>query len=206
LHLALPVAILLASVGLSLPKQVFFEARGLASVAAHPSPSPAPVVVEEPAPSPPPPSARVVAAAPRAAAPASNRAGAPQPVGEIRIPKIGLVHPIYEGIDIKIIDRGPGHWPYTAMPGQVGNTVWPGHRVTHTHPFLRIGELVPGDEVIFQTADGTFTYLVTKTEFVYPKDTWVADQTSYPSMTILACHPPHSAKQRIVVRGRLQGY
>ena len=35
----------------------------------------------------------------------------------------------------------PG-WPGSAVPGQLGNAVFAGHRVTHTHPFLRINELV----------------------------------------------------------------
>ena len=124
-------------------------------------------------------------------------------VGTINIPKIGLVHPIYEGITLTVIDHGPGHWPGTAMPGHRGNVVFPGHRVTHTHPFLNLDRIAPGDPVIFQTPDGTFTYQVTSIQIVKPTDLWVIDQTPDPTMTLIACHPKHSAAQRIVVKGKL---
>jgi sortase A len=124
-------------------------------------------------------------------------------IGTITIPKIGLVHPIYEGITLTVIDHGPGHWPGSALPGHRGNTVFPGHRVTHTHPFLNLDQLAPGDAVIFRTGDGTFTYQVTSIQIVKPTDMWVTDPTPTPTMTLIACHPKHSAAQRIVVKGKL---
>jgi sortase A len=124
-------------------------------------------------------------------------------IGTITIPKIGLVHPIFEGITLTVIDHGPGHWPGSAMPGHRGNTVFPGHRVTHTHPFLNLDQLSPGDAVIFRTADGTFTYQVTSIQIVKPTDMWVTDPTPTPTFTLIACHPKHSAAQRIVVKGKL---
>ncbi|HEX5615902.1 MAG TPA: sortase, partial [Acidimicrobiia bacterium] len=57
------------------------------------------------------------------------------PVGSVVIPKIGLDHTVYEGIWLTVIDEGPGHWPGSAMPGERGNTVFPGHRVTNSRPF-----------------------------------------------------------------------
>jgi sortase A len=126
-------------------------------------------------------------------------------VGEIQIPRIGLVHPIYEGVSLTVVDHGPGHWPGSALPGQVGNTVFAGHRVTHSHPFRNVDQLVPGDEVIFKTADGEFHYKVTKTEIVNAKDTWIVTPTPDATMTLFACHPPGSAKQRIVIRGQYLG-
>jgi len=124
-------------------------------------------------------------------------------IGEIRIPKIGLVHPIFEGVTLTVIDHGPSHWPGSAVPGQLGNAVFAGHRVTHTHPFLRINELVPGDEIIFKMANGTFTYKVTGHEVVTPKDVHIVDPTPDATLTLFACHPPHFATQRYVVRGVL---
>ena len=56
-------------------------------------------------------------------------------IGMIEIPKIGLYHRVMHGISLRNIDLGPSHWPGTAMPGELGNTVFAGHRVTHTHPF-----------------------------------------------------------------------
>jgi sortase A len=127
---------------------------------------------------------------------------APQ-IGRIEIPKINLDHPIFEGVDETVIHWGPGHWPGSAMPGKVGNSVFAGHRVTHTRPFYDIDLLVPGDQIIVHTADGTFTYRVTGHQIVSAKDTWIVNPTATATITIFACHPKHSAAQRYVVRGDL---
>ena len=143
-------------------------------------------------------------ALPRAArpvrAPADSYAPeAIQEIGAIEIPKIGLYHRVMEGISLRNIDLGPSHWPGTAMPGDVGNTVFAGHRVTHTHPFLRINELTPGDLVIFHINGVKSTYNVTGSEVVYPDNLSIVNQTDTATGTLFACHPPHSAKQRYVV-------
>ena len=123
--------------------------------------------------------------------------------GMIVIPKINLVHPIFEGIDESTIHWGPGHWPGSALPGQRGNTVFAGHRVTHTRPFLDIDRLEPGDRIVFHLATGTYTYEVTDHLVVDPADVWIANPTPDPTVTIFGCHPKHSAAHRYVVRGKL---
>ncbi|HEX3393207.1 MAG TPA: class E sortase [Acidimicrobiales bacterium] len=131
---------------------------------------------------------------------------APEPVvrlGTIEIPKIGLTHALFDGVTLHNIDQGPSHWPGSAMPGQLGNVVIAGHRVTHDHPFERIAELVAGDQVIF-TLNGVRTiYRVTGHQVVKPSDTWIADQTRAFTATLYACHPPGSADQRFVVKMEL---
>jgi sortase A len=125
------------------------------------------------------------------------------PTGTIAIPKIGLVHQTFEGVEETEIHWGPGHWPGTARPGQPGNTVFAGHRVTHTRPFYDIDLLMPGDEITVRTGDGTFTYKVTGHEIVTPKALWIVDQTPNATITIFACTPKGSARHRYVVRGEL---
>ena len=120
-------------------------------------------------------------------------------LGTIEIPKIGVSKTLLEGISLNTLDVGPGHWPGTAMPGQPGNAVIAGHRTSHDKPFRNIDQLVPGDEVIFTTADGTFVYQVTGTTIVAPDAMYIIDQTAEPTATLFACHPPGSTKQRIVV-------
>ncbi len=58
-------------------------------------------------------------------------------LGTLSLPSIGVTAPLGEGVTLTAVDRGPGHWPGTAMPGQVGNVVVAGHRVTHTPAVLR---------------------------------------------------------------------
>jgi sortase A len=121
-------------------------------------------------------------------------------IGTIEIPKIGLVHPIFEGNTLTQIDHGPSHWPGTAMPGQRGNAVFAGHRVTHTHPFRNIDQLQPGDLVYFTVGGVRWTYRVTGHQVVTPKDTWIVAQTPDATATLFGCHPPGSARYRYVVR------
>jgi sortase A len=134
------------------------------------------------------------------AVPADPRA--PEPVielGSIEIPKIGVVKSMFEGITLTTLDLGPGHWPGTAMPGQLGNVVIAGHRVSHDKPFRHLEQLEAGDDVILTTADGRFVYKVTSTEVVGPEALWIVDQTPEYTATLFACHPPGSTRQRIVV-------
>jgi len=129
---------------------------------------------------------------------------APSPIiqiGTIEIPKIQLLHPVFEGITLTVIDHGPGHWPGSALPCQRGNAVFPGHRVTHTHPFLNLDLLSPGDQIIFHMPGKDCVYRVTGTQIVAPTALYVTDPT--PTVTLIACHPKHSAAERIVVKGVL---
>jgi sortase A len=124
-------------------------------------------------------------------------------IGVIGIPKIHLLHPIFEGVWLTVVDHGPGHWPGSAMPGQIGNSVFAGHRVTHTHPFLDLDQMAIGDQVIFDMPDGVYTYSVTSVTIVQPEDLGITTPTRTPTITLFACNPKHSAAQRIVVKGRL---
>jgi len=124
-------------------------------------------------------------------------------IGTMMIPKINLVHPIFEGVWLTVVDHGPGHWPNSAMPGRRGNSVFAGHRVTHTAPFYDMDLLAPGDKVIFEMPYGTFTYSLTALKIVGPDALDIVTQTQTPTITLFACHPKHSAAQRIVVTGKL---
>jgi sortase A len=157
------------------------------------------------------PSAAPATAPPAPVAPPKDEY-APEPVlqiGSIEIPKIGLTHPVFHGITMRNIDKGPSHWPGSALPGEVGNTVFAGHRVTKTHPFRNIHQLVPGDEVFFTVDPAAFgasgvpvrtRYVVTGHEVVPPTALRIADPTPTPTGTLFACHPPGSARYRYVVK------
>lgn len=119
--------------------------------------------------------------------------------GQLEIPKIGLSQPFFEGVTLTAINRGPSHWPGTAMPGEIGNVVIAGHRTTYTRPFWALNELVPGDELIFTMNDGErFVYELVEIEIVSPTDIHIIDQTHGRTATLFGCHPRGSARQRIV--------
>jgi sortase A len=138
-------------------------------------------------------------------APVDPRAPTPEIVhGTLSLPTIGVAQPLGEGVTLTAIDRGPSHWPGTAMPGQAGNVVVAGHRVTHSRPFYDLDRLAVGDPLVFTMHDGTtWTYVLAATEIVGSDAMYIVDQTSEPTATLFACHPKGSAAQRIVAHFRL---
>ena len=135
-------------------------------------------------------------------APAPADGAPPEPrleLGTIEIPRIGVSQTLFEGIGLSTLDLGPGHWPGSAMPGQLGNVVVGGHRTSHLRPFRHLEQLQPGDEVIFATAAGRFVYTVEGTEVVTPDTMRIIDQTNARTATLFACEPPHSTTYRMVV-------
>lgn len=128
-----------------------------------------------------------------------------QTVGSIAIPAIGVDESLHVGMTLTAINRGPSMWPGTALPGQVGNLVVAGHRTTYGGPFRSLDQLVPGDHVVFTTDEGTFTYEVDGTLIVDPEAVEIANQSNDHRATLFACHPPGSARQRIVVTLQLLG-
>ena len=134
--------------------------------------------------------------------------GAPDPgleLGTIEIPKIGIKHSLWEGVSEPTLDRGPGHWPGTAMPGELGNVVIGGHRVSHDRPFRDIDQLVPGDEIVLTFGGVPHSYLVTGAQVVAPSDVWVINQSMAHTATLFACHPPGSTRERYIVFAKLAG-
>ena len=131
---------------------------------------------------------------------------APEPevvIGRIVIPRLGLDAPLNQGVTLHNIDNGPSHWPGSAMPGEIGNVVVAGHRVTNTRPFRHIDDLRPGDEIRFEVGGVWTTYRVRAHEVVTPDQMRIAAPTDTPVVTLFACHPPGSAKYRYVVVGDL---
>ena len=108
--------------------------------------------------------------------------------GHLEIPAIGLDEVIREGVDLSVIDRGVAHWSGTADPGGIGNMVLAGHRTIHSVSGM-------GGRIA--------TYRVVETLIVTPSDMWIVDPTDTPTLTMFACHPKRSARQRIVVRAEL---
>ncbi len=111
-------------------------------------------------------------------------------------------------VTVPDLQRGPGHYPSTAMPGEDGNFAVAGHRVTYGRPFYHLDEIRPGDEVHVWDRDGAkHVYEVTGTEIVSPHDGWVlgADPqgTGNPTLTLTTCHPRFSQRERLIMFAEL---
>jgi sortase A len=125
------------------------------------------------------------------------------PVGQMRIPKIGVNLIFVQGTARDDLSKGPGHYPATPMPGQLGNAAIAGHRTTHGKPFYNLNELAAGDSIIIRTTYGTFTYRVTQQLIVRPTDVSVVAPTRDAELTLTTCNPRFSARERMVVHAKL---
>ncbi len=127
-------------------------------------------------------------------------------VARLEIPRMGLNRIVVEGATADALTKGPGHFPETPLPGQLGNAAIAGHRTTHLAPFFDIDKLQPGDEIIVTTLNGRYVYHVTGTEIVAPEDYAAVIPTTdvtKATLTLVSCTPRYSAKNRIVVRSEL---
>lgn len=126
------------------------------------------------------------------------------PISRLLIPSIGVDEVVRSGVAMPVIDQGPAHWMGTEEPGGPGNVVIAGHRTTHSAPFRNLDRLEAGDPVLLTNADGFISvYLVRDTFIVTPDDVWITYELGSPLLTMFACHPKGSARQRIVVQADL---
>lgn len=134
----------------------------------------------------------------------------------LRIPAFGedFEVPILSGIDEDTLSRGIGHFSNTAQPGELGNFSIAGHRVTHGQPFAKALELKTGDQVIVETRDAIYTYVLDtppKDLTVKSNETWVTDpvpgtngqKPSKAALTIVTCEDLFHSPDRSIGFGHL---
>ncbi|MFJ9549999.1 class E sortase [Streptomyces erythrochromogenes] len=138
----------------------------------------------------------------------------------LRIPRLGLVVPVAQGIDKRaVLDKGyVGQYPGTAGPGAQGNFALAGHRNTHGEPFRYVNRLRAGDELIVDVRGRRYTYVVGRIlSETTERDTGViapvprsvvkpehgySEPGSY--ITLTTCTPEYSSKYRLVIWGTLR--
>jgi sortase A len=125
------------------------------------------------------------------------------PIGEIRIPAIGIDQVIIAGTQTQDLRKGPGHYFNTPLPGQSGNAGVAGHRTTYGHPFYNLNVLKVGDPIVFTTAQGVFVYDTTGSQVVSPSDGSILAQKPGAWVTLTTCNPRFSASSRLVVTAKL---
>jgi sortase A len=126
-------------------------------------------------------------------------------IGRIVIPRIGARFEVVEGTDSTSLEKGPGHYPDTALPGLGQTVAVAGHRTTYLAPFRHIDALRPGNEIVVTMPYGRFTYVVQYRRIVTPTALWVTRDVGYDRLVLSACNPLFSAAQRIIVFARLRG-
>lgn len=126
-------------------------------------------------------------------------------VAMLRIPRIGVEKAVVEGVGVDDLQKGPGHYPDTPLPGQPGNAGIAGHRTTYGAPFFELDQLEVGDEILVRTLQGEFRYEVDRTLVVRPDQVEVLDPTEEARLTLTTCNPRFSAAQRLIVSAVLTG-
>ncbi len=120
-------------------------------------------------------------------------------IGRIDIPSIDADYVVVEGTGTDDLQKGPGHYPETALPGQGRSIGIAGHRTTYGAPFNMIDGIDVGDEITVEMPYGKFTYRVTDTKIVDPSAVEIVDDVGRERLILTACHPLYSAAQRYAV-------
>ena len=135
-----------------------------------------------------------------------------KPLAELTIPRLSGSWIVVQGVSLDDLALGPGHYPGTAMPGQVGNFAVAGHRATHDQPFAYLDQVRVGDRLIVKTATRTFVYRVTRTFLTVPTAVTVLDPVpGHPGVTatqrritLTTCNPRWGHTGRLIVYGLLE--
>ena len=97
------------------------------------------------------------------------------------------------------LNGGPAWWPVTGRPGGGDTIAIAGHRTTHTHPFLNLDRLEPGDAIYLRWHGVVHRYVMSGRRIVSHKQRHIGDARGHELLLLTACTPKGSAEQRIVV-------
>jgi LPXTG-site transpeptidase (sortase) family protein len=141
----------------------------------------------------------------------------PQPLGpppghaiaRLYLPSIGKFWVVVEGVALADIRWAPGHYPTSAMPGEVGNFAVAGHRNPAT--FWDLDRVAAGDVVVVETRETWYVYQVTRNHIVTPDAVEVVApvpgqpgvEPSEAMLTLTTCNPKWDNYQRLVVHATL---
>ena len=83
-------------------------------------------------------------------------------MAKLYVPAFGpdFAFTVLEGTDPGTLEAGPGHYPGTASPGELGNFAVAGHRVGKGSPFNSVDQLSSCDAIVVETADHWYVYRV----------------------------------------------
>lgn len=144
---------------------------------------------------------------PSAAGPAKPVAG--KPIAGLYIPKLGKNWVVVEGVSQKDIRYAPGHYPKSALPGQIGNFAVAGHRNQAT--FWRLDELHEGDIIVAESKTDWYVYRVSQTRIVKPTQVEVVApvpgrpgvKPTKAMLTLTTCNPKFDNYQRLIIHAEL---
>ena len=130
----------------------------------------------------------------------------------LSIPKLKITDAIVSlgSMDLK---KSLIHYPQTALPGQLGNTVVFGHSVlpqffsskNYLTIFSTLYKLEQGDEIILRYDKSTYKYIIEEMYEVKPTDLSVLEQHyDNKTLTLITCSPPGTYLRRLIVKAVIE--
>ena len=124
----------------------------------------------------------------------------PATLAILRIPRLDLEVPVYDGTADAVLDLAAGRIEETALPGTVGNVGIAAHRDGY---FRVLKDIKAGDALVLETPVATEQYRVESIKITTPEDVSVIDPTPGRAVTLVGCYPFYhvgAAPQRFIVR------
>ena len=125
---------------------------------------------------------------------------APPTLAILRIPRLELEVPVYDGTTDAVLDMAAGRIEGTALPGTVGNVGIAAHRDGY---FRILKDIKEGDALVLDTPVALEQYRVEWIRITTPDDVSVIDPTPDRAVTLVGCYPFYhrgSAPKRFIVR------
>ncbi len=104
---------------------------------------------------------------------------------------------------------GVGHYPNTALPGEIGNVFITGHSSNYpwaggnyNYVFASLDKLKDGDQIIIYFNNRKFIYEVYDKIVVSPNERSVLAQTNTSILSLMTCTPAGTDISRLVVKAR----
>jgi sortase A len=126
------------------------------------------------------------------------------PEAVIRIGSVGLEVPVFPGTTEANMTRGAGRIVGSPRFGEPGNVSVSSHRDGY---FRKLRDVRVGDEIVVDTRDASYRYVVKEIHVTGPTDTMVLWPGDVQELTLVTCYPFDfigRAPQRYVVRAELR--
>lgn len=126
-------------------------------------------------------------------------------LGYVKIEKINIFLPIYEGTDGKTLEKGVGHLEKTSMPTKdyAYHAVFVGHTgITSKKLFDDLDKLKKGDSFIITILNENFKYKIYDIKIVKPNETNnLRVKSDKQLVTLVTCTPKYVNSHRLLVMG-----
>ncbi|MDQ6927546.1 MAG: class E sortase [Actinomycetota bacterium] len=131
-------------------------------------------------------------------------------VGILEVGRLSMQQVVVEGVGSSQTRVGPGHVPGTAGPGQPGNSVIVGRAHAFGQPFVNIGGLRKGNQMLVTTTQGQSVYVVDSVRHVTMSSSRKVDELYGPSkddrLTLITSSSavPWNSDAAVVVVAKMQ--